>query len=544
MHKLFIIIIYFQLTAITSRAQLFAKDKGFTHQDTLRGSVTPERAWWNVIRYDIGVEPDYRHKTISGKNVITCRATADGSIMQIDMQQPMAITSVSINKKALAAVREGNVYHITTGPVKKGALLTLDISFSGKPREAVNPPWDGGWIWRKDASGAPWMTVACQGLGASSWYPCKDYQGDEPDDGAELHITVPDTLVGVGNGRLKSTVKNDNHTTTYTWAVVNPINNYTIVPYVGKYVHWSEVYEGEKGKLDCDYWVLREDEEKGRKQFTQVKSMLQCFEHWFGPYPFYEDGYKLVESPHLGMEHQSAVAYGNKFQNGYLGKDLSRTGWGLKWDFIIVHESGHEWFGNNITSNDVADMWVHEGFTSYSETLYTECMFGKQAGSEYCIGTRRAVENETPVIGKYGVNKEGSVDMYYKGENMLHTIRQIIGDDDKFRNMLRGVNQQFYHQTVTTKQIEDYLSRNAGTDLSTVFDQYLRTTMIPVLEYKYVNGSLNYRWNNCVQGFDMPMKIITDREVWIKPTSNWQTLALTSAAFKIDPNFYVSSRKM
>jgi aminopeptidase N len=544
MHKLFIIIICCLWIVCPCAAQLLSEQKKFSHQDTLRGSATPERAWWDVTKYDISVQPDYIHKTIQGKNIITCKAIADGNMMQIDMQEPMQITSILYNDNPVISTREGNVYHTDLGStIKKGSLITLDIRFSGKPHEATNPPWDGGWIWKKDISGAPWMTVACQGLGASAWYPCKDYQGDEPDS-ATLRITVPDTLVGVGNGRLVSTIKNNDLTITYVWTVVNPINNYNIVPYIGKYVHWSEVFQGEKGKLDCDYWVLKENEDKGKKQFTQATKMLKCFEHWFGPYPFYEDGYKLVESPHLGMEHQSAVAYGNKFQNGYLGKDLSGTGWGMKWDFIIVHESGHEWFGNNITTNDVADMWVHEGFTSYSEALFTECEFGKQAGSDYCVGTRRAIENDVPVIGPYQVNKEGSVDMYFKGANMIHIIRQIIHDDEKFRQILRGLNKQFYHQTVTSRQIEDYINSKTGLDLTKVFDQYLRTTYIPELDYKYNNGTLSYRWARCVDGFDMPLKIIADKEVWIKPTENWQTLSLNSSVFKIDPNFYVFSRKM
>jgi aminopeptidase N len=544
MHKLFIIIIYWLMIVSPSQAQLFSRQNNFTHQDTLRGSITGERAWWDVTRYDISVEPDYATKTIRGENIITCMAVNDGNIMQIDMQLPMQITAIFYNKQLLKPVREGNVYHVDLGlPVKKGTIINLDICFKGKPREASNPPWDGGWIWKKDHTGAPWMSVACQGLGASAWYPCKDYQGDEPDS-ASLSIIVPDTLVAVGNGRLRNTIRNKDHTTTYVWAVVNPINNYNIVPYIGKYVHWSEIYEGENGPLDCNYWVLRENEAKGKKQFTQVASMLKCFEHWFGPYPFYEDGYKLVESPHLGMEHQSAIAYGNKFENGYLGKDLSGTGRGLKWDFIIVHESGHEWFANNITTSEVADMWVHEGFTSYSETLFTECAFGKEAGDEYCLGTRRAISNDEPVIGHYGVNKEGSVDMYFKGANMIHTIRQIINDDEKFRNILRGLNKQFYHQTVTTKQVEDYISDKSGSDLSAVFDQYLRTIQIPSLEYGYSKGVLSYRWTNCVKGFNMPLKIIAGKEIWIKPTEQWQTLTIPDAGFKIDPNFYVNSSKM
>jgi aminopeptidase N len=394
------------------------------------------------------------------------------------------------------------------------------------------------------------MSVACQGLGASVWYPCKDHQSDEPDGGATLNITVADSLVAVGNGRLINKTKNDNGTTTWRWNVRNPINNYNIVPYIGKYVTWHDEYEGEKGKLDLDYWVLDYDLEKAKKQFGRdVKPMIKCFESWFGPYPFYEDGYKLVESPHLGMEHQSAVAYGNRFMNGYLGRDLSGSSWGLKWDYIIVHESGHEWFANNITTKDIADMWVHEGFTDYAEPLFVECQYGKKAADEYCQGLRRNIQNDEPVIGPYGVNKEGSGDMYAKGANLLHTVRQIINDDDKFRSILRGLNKDYYHSTVTSKEVENYISKKSGKDLSLIFDQYLRTTKIPQLEYKIKGSSFSYRWTNCVKGFKIPIKISsggTDR--WITPGETWQTQKMADwfneDSFAIDKNFYVTTKKI
>ncbi len=274
--------------------------------------------------------------------------------------------------------------------------------------------------------------------------------------------------------------------------------------------------------------------------------MLKSLEYWFGPYPFYEDSYKLVEAPHLGMEHQSGVAYGNHFENGYLGTDLSESGWGLKWDFIIVHESGHEWFGNNITSNDVADMWVHEGFTAYSETLFTEQMFGKEAADDYVIGTRKRIVNDRPIIGVYGVQKEGSSDMYYKGANMIHTLRQWINDDQKFREILRGLNFEFYHQTVTTQQIEDYIAKKSGLDLTAFFDQYLRTTQIPIFEYTIDGNKISYQWSNTVEGFNMPVRI-SDSDVWLQPTSELKTETLKKGLeknFKIDRNFYVKTLKL
>jgi len=345
---------------------------------------------------------------------------------------------------------------------------------------------------------------------------------------------------------MRSMVNNNDGTSTYTWAVVNPINNYDLIPYIGKYVHFGEIYKGEKGNLKMDYWVLDSNLIKAKKQFKEAPRMMKAFEYWFGPYPFYEDGYKLVDAPYLGMEHQSAVAYGNGYQNGYHGMDLSGTGQGLKWDFIIVHESGHEWFGNNITSKDIADMWIHEGFTNYSETLFTEYYFGKKAANEYLIGLRKNIENKEPIITAYGVNKEGPIDMYYKASNMIHTIRQIINNDNKFRNILRGLNKTFYHQTVTAKQIEDYISKNSGINFSKVFDQYLRTIKIPTLEYKINNGTLSYHWTNCVSGFDMPVKIQNKNGsfIFIYPKEKMQELKTGLKDLKVDENFYIITKQI
>ncbi|HEV7620485.1 MAG TPA: M1 family metallopeptidase, partial [Flavisolibacter sp.] len=433
-------------------AQPLSKKKSFTHQDTLRGSVTPERSWWDVMHYNITVTPDYNTKSITGSNTIEYKVVTDkhSDYIQIDMQKPLKLDEILYNNKpyinypAKPYYNEGNVWFIPLPKAPVNSSQSITLKYHGTPVEAVRPPWDGGWIWAKDAHGRPWMSVACEGLGASVWYPCKDYLGDEPDNGATLTINIPDTLIAIGNGRLISK-KTTNNISSYTWEVKSPINNYDIIPYMGKYVNWSDTMMGEKGKLDLNYWVLEENEQKARKQFNQVKLMLRAFEYWFGPYPFYEDGYKLVESPHLGMEHQSAIAYGNKFENGYLGTDLSGSGWGLKWDYIIVHESGHEWFGNNITDKDAADMWIHEGITDYSETLFIEYYFGKAAADAYTQGLRKKIENDKPIIGIYGVNQEGSGDMYFKGSNMMHTIRQVINNDEKFRQILRGLTKTFYH---------------------------------------------------------------------------------------------------
>ena len=522
-------------TAQSAAAYKKYQEKVFTHADTLRGSITPERAWWDVLRYDITVKPDFVKKSTSGKNLITYKVvqTDYKPVMQIDLQAPLHIDSVIYNTKCkLTFTQEGNAWHIQTVKQKKGAVNTVEVFFSGTPHESTRPPWSGGWTFATDSLGRPWMTVTCQGLGASIWYPCKDHQSDEPDNGASLTMIAPDTLVAVSNGRMQFTKNNGDGTSTTKWAVVNPISNYCIIPYIGKYVHFGEKYNGEKGPLDLDYWVLDYNLNKAKAYMpTQVHNMLKSDEYWMGPYPFYEDGYKLVDVQHTGMEHQSAVAYGNHYAFGYRGRDGSGTGWGMKWDFIIIHESGHEWFGNNITSNDLADMYIHEGFTNYSETLFVETMFGKQAGNEYNAGIRRSIRNDIPIIPRYGVNEQGSGDMYTKGSNMIHAIRHSMDNDEQFRQILRGLNKTFYHLTVNTQQIENYISEHAGFDYSKVFDQYLRTVQVPKFEYYFGpdHNKVYYRYTNCVKSFDLPLVLSNDTaKVRILPDDTWKSADLQS----------------
>ncbi|MBI1835714.1 MAG: M1 family metallopeptidase [Flavobacteriia bacterium] len=516
-----------------------------TNQDSLRGTLNENRTWWNVKKYFLNFKVNEKQKSIVGENVIDFSVLFPGQIMQIDLQTPMQIDSVKHRGVNLATSRFGNIYLIDFSTILNvSSNEVLAIYFSGKPKEAQNAPWDGGWIWSKDKLNRPWISVACQGLGASSWYPCKDHQSDEPELGAEISIICDSNLVAISNGRENGT-QIIGECKKYSWKVINPINNYNIVPYIGKYVNWKELYNGEKGILDCSYWVLDYELEKATKQFEQVPKLLKSFEYWFGPYPFYEDSYKIVQAPFLGMEHQSAIAYGNRFKNGYLGRDLSATGIGLRWDFILIHESGHEWFGNNITSKDIADMWIHESFTNYSETLFTTSEFGVQKGNKYVIGTRKLIKNDIPVVGEYGVNKEGSGDMYYKGANMLHTIRQIVNDDEKFRKLLRGLNEYFYHQTVTTDQIEKYINQNLGIDLTCIFNQYLRTVKIPNLVFYVENNSIYYKWDNCVENFKIPVKL--NNGEWISPSFEWQRYDLKwykQKKLEIDSNFYVFVRKI
>ena len=519
----------------------------FTRQDSLRGSITPERAWWDLKFYHLDIKVNPSDSTIFGTNTVVYKALKGASVMQIDLQEPLNLFKAIQNGKELVFNREGKVYWIHMAERQEpGKIYSLILSYGGKPKISLRPPWEGGITWKRDKNNMPFVASTCQGDGASLWWPCKDHMYDEPDS-MLISVNVPAGVMDVSNGRLRSVVKQKNKTTTYNWFVANPIDNYGVNINIADYAHFSEVFKGEKGNLDCNYYVLKENLDKAKEQFKQAPMMLTAFEHWFGPYPFYEDGYKLVEVPYLGMEHQSSVTYGNGYKNGYRGMDLSGTGWGDKFDFIIIHESAHEWFANSITYEDMADMWIHESFANYSESLFVEYYYGKEAGAEYVLGCRQNIRNDKPIIGIYNVNNSGSGDMYYKGGSMLHTIRQIVGDDEKWRAILRGMNRDFYHLVVKGSQIENYLSEKTGRNLKPVFDQYLRDIRIPVFEYFIKGTKLNFRWNNCVSGFNMPLKIyVSGKEMKIEPTTwfNSVDLGVTNAVIVVDPNYYVASLNM
>ena len=527
-----------------SQAQMFEDPKP-TKVDTLKGSNTEFRNFWDVKKYDIVLEPNFEAKSIKGSNKISLTIEKDvlNPVFQIDLQSPMKADKITASFPIADKKVDGDFIFISTKKkFKKGEKYTIDIDYSGNPVIAKHAPWDGGWMFTKDKNGNPWMTAADEGIGASIWLPVKDIWSDEPDNGITFKIITPKDLVGVGNGKL---IKQDNlgDKKSWLWEVKNPINDYSIIPSIGKYVNFKDTFDGEKGKLDLDYWVLDYNLDKAKKQFEQVKPMMKAFEHWFGPYPFYEDSYKLVESPHLGMEHQSNVAYGNKYQNGYLGRDLSGTGIGLKWDYIIIHETGHEWFANNITAKDQADMWIHESFTTYSETLFVDYVFGKADGNKYLQGLRGNIQNDKPIIGTYGIRNEGSGDMYPKGANMIHTIRQVINNDEKFRQILRGLNKDFYHQTVTASQIQNYFSEKSGIDLKSIFDQYLTTIKIPTLEYKQNGNQLTYKWTNVVPNLKLPIRLADGQE--LKPTEQNQTTTLKSdKPVEFNKNYYIYTKQI
>lgn len=533
------------LTLLLSFSKGFSQ-KSFTRADTLRGSITPERAWWDLNHYHLAVEIFPETKSIKGSNTIRYRVVSEYQVLQLDLQEPLKITSIKQAGEELSFKREGAVHFVT---LKKkqvpGSMEELVVSYEGQPKEAIRPPWDGGITWTKDNNGKSFIASSNQGIGSSIWWPLKDHPADEVDS-LMISVTVPKGLMDISNGRLVNIEMGPN-TDTFHWSVVNPINDYGVNINIGDYVHFGEKYAGEKGTLDMDYFVLRENLEKAKVHFKDAGRMMKAFEHWFGPYPFYEDGFKLVDAPYLGMEHQSSVTYGNGYQMGYRGRDLSGTGWGLKFDFIIIHEAGHEWFANNITYKDVADMWIHESFTNYSESLFLDYHYGKEAGQEYVRGTRMNIANDRPIIGTYGLNQRGSGDMYYKGGNLLNMLREILNDDEKWRSILRGLNKEFYHQTVTTQQVESYISQAFGMDLKPIFDQYLRDERIPVFEYYYSdNQTLNFRWISCIPSFTMPVDVeIGGEKKRIQPKTSWtQVQVKNQADLKIDPDYYVGVSRM
>lgn len=513
------------LLSTFANAQLISGKDHFTRGDTLRGMLTSIRSCYDVNFYGLDVRVNIDKKYISGSNLFRFTATEDFQRLQFDLFENLNIEKVIYKGKSLAYSRSFNAVFIEfPEKINAGKKDEFTVFYSGQPTVAVNPPWDGGFVFSTDANGKPWVGVADQGAGASLWWPNKDHQSDEPDS-MNISVSVPKGLMNISNGRLRSTDQLPDGYIRYNWFVSSPINNYNVTLNIADYAHLKDEYQGEKGKLTLDYYVLKQNSGIAKRYFAgEVKPMLKAFEHWFGPYPFYRDGYKLVETPYFGMEHQSAIAYGNGYKKGYAGHDLSGTGLGMDWDYIIVHESGHEWFGNNITSRDIADMWIHESFTMYSESLFIESKKGKEAASRYINGIRSSIKNDKPVIGPYHVNKEGSGDMYYKGANLLHTIRTIINNDEAWLEILRGLNRDLGLKTTTTEEVVSYINNKSGMDLTKIFDQYLRYADIPVLEIRNnKDNTISYRWKADVKGFNMPVRI-KNKSQWVilSPAEEWK----------------------
>ncbi|RZJ35057.1 MAG: M1 family peptidase [Flavobacterium sp.] len=508
MKKLLLPIVLLSLTQLHSQQ--------FTRKDSLRGGLSPERVCYDVQRYDLDLTINPDKKFLSGSCVIGFNLINPTKRMQIDLFQNMKIDSILMDNKRVNFTREFDAVFLDFPEILAPATgKTLFVYYNGNPVIAKNAPWDGGFDWKKDKNGKHFVGVAVQGTGASLWYPCKDSQSDEPDHGATIKIAVPNGLMNVSNGRLIGSTDLKNGYTRWDWEVKNPINNYDITVNIGDYILIHENYNG----LDLDYYVLRDNQEKARAQFEVVKPMMDCFRRRFGEYPFADDSYKLVESTYLGMEHQSAVAYGNQYRKGYLGSDISGTGVGLLFDFIIVHESAHEWFGNSITSKDIADMWIHEGFTTYAESVFVECQYGYDKAMTYINGQKRNIVNDRPIIGHYDVNNEGSSDMYFKGALMINSLRHVINNDAKWWEMLLRFSRTFRYSITDTPTVIQFFNKESGLDLTPFFTQYLTTTKIPVLRLTLKGGRLEYSWENCNPDFNMPVDVIVaDNTLRLFPT--------------------------
>jgi aminopeptidase N len=516
-----------------------------SHADSVRGADNPNRSWWDAAFYDLHVRVNPADSSFAGWNTIGYRALRPGRTMQLDLQAPLVLDSVVQGGTRLELRRDGDAYLAEVpAPARPGVLASVTAFYHGQPGRG-RPARSSGVVWAQDSMGAPWIGTSDQLIGASVWWPLKDFPGDEPDS-QRIALTVPDSLVGVANGRLRGTTRNADGSTTYEWFVANPINSYGVALNAGRYGHFSDTVRGGAGPLTLDFWPLAAHLDTARVVWQQARPMLACFEHWFGPYPWYADGYKLIEAPYLGMEHQSGIAYGNRFLPGYLGRDLSGTGLGLEWDYIVIHESAHEWFGNSISTSEPGDLWIHEAFATYAEGLYTECRHDRAAGAKYLIGLRQGIRNTGPIAGPRGVAGWYNSDMYFKGANVLHTIRQLVNDDARWLAILRGLGATFGHRTVTGAEIEGYIARESGLDLARVFEQYLTTPMVPVLEYRVEGGALSYRWADVVPGFAMPVKVTIagQGERWLRPTEAWQRLAAPAGEPAVDEDFYVRARKV
>ena len=533
------------IVSLSSNAQ---RGHFFTHADTLRGTNGPARSCYDVWFYNLDVKIDPSDQTIKGSNTITFSVDSPFTVMQVDLFENMVIEAITLdNGASLSFSRDSNATFIRMPTaLQKGSDHQISINYSGKPVIAKNPPWDGGFTWTKDSAGNPWVVVTCQGKGASLWWPNKDHQADEPDS-MMISVTVPKGLIDISNGRLRKTTELPDGWTRFDWFVSYPINNYNVTVNIGKYAHFSDVY-GKNKKLTLDYYVLPENMERAKKQFAQVKPMMAAFEKYFGPYPFFRDGYKLVECPHTGMEHQSAVAYGNRYLGGYRGHASSEVG--LKFDFIIIHESAHEWWGNSITAKDVADMWIHESFGAYAEALYVEYLYGYREALKYINGKKLNVRNTEPITGIYNVQREGSGDMYDKGQLVLNTLRSVIANDTLWISILRGMNEKFRYATVTADDITGYIGQRTGKDLEYFFDQYLHYPSIPQLDIwvtsKGGKTTARYRWNADVKDFRMPVRVTmaVNKFSFIYPTTTWQTMELGSLPpdkFRVEEDrFYIS----
>ena len=547
---------YTSLIFLSLIFSLSALSQEFTYSDSLRGNLSEFRSCYDVYYYDLDITvDDYQQKIINSYNNIHIKALSNFQTIQIDLFENLKIHSIQFEHKKLEFQRIHNAVFINfPRTINENEKISFKVLYSGKPRVAFNPPWDGGFSWEKDNNGNPWVGVSCQGLGASSWWPCKDHQSDEPDS-MKITSTVRYPLQVISNGKKKSdktffSEELQSKANKSSWYVSYPINNYNVTLCIGDYKYFNDIHINNFDTLELDYYVLKYNYNKARDHFQQVNPMLECFEKYFGPYPFYKDGYTLIETPYLGMEHQSAIAYGNNYLPGYNGNKQFIAG--LDFDYIIVHETGHEWWGNSITTKDIADMWIHEGFCTYSEVLYVECIYGYDIMLKYVNNQKRSVRNDKPIIGPYNVNKKGSNDMYQKGSLMLHTLRNLIDNDSLWFSIIKGISEEFKYKIVDGIEIINYINEKVDLDLYYFFKQYLNNADIPIFEYKIQkNGrgsTLLYRWN-AINDFNMNIKVnVGTKDILLSPDNEWKEYRLVNVdikSFKVrDDLFYVNVKNI
>jgi aminopeptidase N len=507
-----------------------------TRAEMLRGAYGPYRANNKLLYYHLDIRVDPEKQTISGKNTIRFKMLADGARIQLDLLETLKIDKILYGQTPLKYERDsGAVFIDFPQTLSAGKIYSIDFYYSGHPQETGR---FGGMTFKKDPAGRVWINTACEGDGASVWWPNKDQWRDEVES-MDISVAIPNGLVDVSNGRFVAKTDLGDGYTRWDWKVHYPINNYDVSLNIGSYVHFAD----QLGDLPLDYYVLPEDLEKAKVQFAQAKGMLEAYQHYCGEYPFAKDGYKLIEAPYAGMEHQSAVTYGNLFKNGYLGRDWTGVGISLRFDFIIIHESGHEWFGNSITAADPADMWIHEGWTTYLEGLYVEYRWGKDDAIKYLNGDKARVKNQRPIISERGVNAEPDQDQYFKGALMLNTLRSVVNDDAKWWALLHGLYQHFKYQNILTEDVVSYFNQQTGMNLTPIFDQYLRHAQIPRLELLFGEepGLVMYKWRADEEKFAMPVRVGTP-EHWqiIHPTTQWQWMKtpLTKDEFQVATELY------
>jgi aminopeptidase N len=524
------------LLCSAAQAQPAQQPPAPTRADILRGEYGRYRANNDLLSYHLDIRVDPARKFITGKNAIRFKMLKDDNRVQLDLHEALAVDKIVMGDTLLKYERDSGAVHVDfPETLRAGRVYTIDFYYSGSPVEQGR---FGAITFRKDPSGHPWINTACEGVGASVWWPNKDQWKDEVED-MRLSVSIPNDLVDVSNGKFEGKKDLADGYTRWDWHIQYPINNYDVSLNIGNYQHFSD----RVGDLPLDFYALPEHLDQARKQFVQAKGMIEAFTHYFGEYPFQRDGYKLIEAPYSGMEHQSAVTYGNHFANGYLERDWTGAGISPRFDFIIIHESAHEWFGNSVTAADRSDMWIHEGWATYLEALYVEYMWGKDDAIKYLNGYKSKVRNRQPILAERSLNRTPPQDQYFKGALFLNTLRSVVNDDKKWWELLRGFYQRFKYQTILTEEVVAYFNQHSGLSLTPIFDEYLKHADLPSLELKFdeAQGTVSYRWKASEVGFAMPVRV-GSKEAWqvIRPSSEWQTVkaSLPKEQFEVATDLY------